>query len=208
MPLIRKTPGNASPAAPASPVTVESLTRGSDDERWAAARAAASDPEAVAALAVALGREHNPRVREAMLTSLSRIGTAQSVEALVPLLRSDDSAVRAGALDALRATKAVVRPYVAELVRDADSDVRLLACELVRTLPSEDASALLCALLDAEREPNVCASAIEVLAEVGGADALPVLARCAERFADVPFLAFSIRVTSDRIRSQSTAPRG
>ncbi len=139
-----------------------------------------------------------------MFTSLSRIGTAESVEVLLPLLRSDDSALRTGALDALRAMKSVVRPYVAQLIHDQDSDVRLLACELVRTLPSEDASGLLCALLESELEPNVCASAVEVLAEVGGPEALPVLARCAERFRGTAFLEFSIRITADRIRSQST----
>ena len=85
--------------------------------------------------------------------------------------------------------------------------MRLLACELVRTLPSEDASGLLCALIDAELEPNVCASAIEVLAEVGGPEALPALARCAARFRTTPFLLFSIRITTDRIRSQSPARR-
>lgn len=207
MPLIRRKPGAAAPSVPGKPASIEALRSGSDDDRWSAARAAASDPDAAAALADAVALERNPRVREAMFTSLSRIDTPASVEALLPLLRSDDSALRTGALDALRAMK-VVRPYVADLTRDPDSDVRLLACELVRTLPSEDASALLCALLDAEREPNVCASAVEVLAEVGGADALPALARCKERFGAVPFLAFSITVTADRIRSQSPAQRG
>ena len=208
MPLIRRTPGAGAPSVPGKPASIDALRHGSDDERWTAARAAASDPDAAAALADAVALERNPRVREAMLTSLSRIGTPASVEALLPLLRSDDSALRTGALDALRAMKDIVRPYVADLTRDPDSDVRLLACELVRTLPSEDASALLCALLDAEREPNVCASAIEVLAEVGGADALPALARCKDRFGGIPFLAFSITVTADRIRSQSPAQRG
>ena len=44
--------------------------------------------------------------------------------------------------------------------------------------------ALLCALLSSETEANVCAAAIDVLAEVGGPEALPVLAACAERFRD------------------------
>ena len=207
MPLIRKAPGAAAPPPSPGAAKVAALTDGSDEERWSAARAAADDPDAVPALADAVARERDPRVREAMFTSLSRIRTAASVEALLPLLRSDDSALRTGALDALRAMKGVVRPYVAQLIHDQDSDVRLLACELVRTLPSEDASGLLCALIDAELEPTVCASAIEVLAEVGGPEALPALARCAARFRTTPFLLFSIRITTDRIRSQSPARR-
>ena len=100
--------------------------------------------------------------------------------------------------------KNIVSPYVPRLLDDSDADVRLLACEIVRNLPGEEASRHLCGLLEVEREANVCASAIEVLAEVGGPEALPVLARCAERFRDTPFLAFSINLTAERIRSQSS----
>jgi HEAT repeat protein len=205
MPLIRKTPAVAPRSAALAPGRIDAFTCGSDDERWSAARAAAEHPDQARVLGDALGRERNPRVREAMFTSLSRIGTAQSVEALLPLMRCDDPALRTGALDALRAMMSVVRPYVPQLMSDPDSDVRLLACELVRMLPGADASGLLCALIESEREPNVCASAIDVLAEVGGPDALPALARCEERFRGTPFLVFSIRITVDRIRSQSRA---
>ena len=45
--------------------------------------------------------------------------------------------------------------------------LRLLACELTRNLPSGEAARLLCGLLEHEAEPNVCAAAVEVLAEVG-----------------------------------------
>jgi len=93
------------------------------------------------------------------------------------------------------------------LLRDRDVDVRLLACELARNLPADEASRVLCELLDHETEPNVCGAAVEVLAEVGGPEALPSLARCAERFRGTPFLDYSIKVTTDRIRLESTRPR-
>ena len=208
MPLIRKTRGATAPPGPAAPTSIDALTHGSEEDRWSAARAAAEHPDGARALGEAVAREHDPRVREAMFTSLARIGTAQSVEALLPLIRSDEAALRTGALDALRAMASVVRPYVPRLIGDQDSDVRLLACELVRSLPSEDASGLLCTLIEVEQEPNVCASAIEVLAEVGGPEALPALARCEARFSSTPFLVFSIRNTADRIRSQSPDQRG
>ena len=146
-------------------------------------------------------------MREAIFTSLARIATAESVELVLPFLRSDDAHLRTGALDALRAMKGVVWPYVPQLLDDRDADVRLLACELARNLPGEEAARLLCELLDSELEPNVCASAVEVLAEVGGPEALPVLARCADRFRGTAFLEFSIKITADRIRSQSSQPR-
>ena len=71
----------------------------------------------------------------------------------------------------------------------------------------EESARLLCELLDAELEANVCASAVEVLAEVGGPAALPALARCEARFRGTSFLEFAIRITADRIRSPSPAPR-
>ena len=72
------------------------------EERWTAARAAAELPDSAAALAAALPQETDSRVREAIFTSLSRIGTRDSVAAMLPMLRSDDAALRTGALDALR----------------------------------------------------------------------------------------------------------
>jgi len=207
MPLIRKPAG--SPPVPAldSASILDALANGSDDERWAAARALPEVPGGARALGDALSRERNLRVREAIFTSLARIGTAESIELVLPFLRSDDAHLRTGALDALRAMKGGVEPYMPQLLHDDDADVRLLACELARNLPSEAAAGLLCALLGSELEPNVCASAVEVLAEVGGPEALPVLARCADRFRGMPFLEFSIKITAERIRAQSSQPR-
>ena len=196
----------SSPAVDAASVFA-SLENGTDDERWAAARLVAQMTGGVAALAKALASERDRRVREAILTSLARTGTPEAVQALLPWVRSDDAQLRTGALDALRATKDAVRAYLPSLFRDRDVDVRLLACELARNLPAEEASRVLCELLDRETEPNVCGAAVEVLAEVGGPEALPSLARCADRFRGTPFLDYSIKVTTDRIRLESTRSR-
>jgi HEAT repeat protein len=207
MPLVRKTPGSeAAPSLDAAAVA-SALENGSEDERWAAARKAPELPEGAMLLGKALLQERDARVREAMLTSLARIATAESVEAVIPLLRSDDAQMRTGALDALRAMKDAAWPFVPRLLADRDADVRLLACELARDQPGEEASRLLCGLLDTETEPNVCASAVEVLAGAGGAEALPALERCKERFKGTPFLEYAIKITADRIRSQTTAKR-
>ena len=204
MPLIRKpSSAHSGPSTEAvdPPAVYAALARGSDDERWSAARAAADLPDSVPALADALRREHSPVVREAMFSALARIANAQSVEAVLPFLRSDDSSVRTQASDALAAMKDVVWPYVAPLLRDPSPDVRVLACGLVRDMPGEVAARLCCELLDSEPEHNVCAAAVEVLAEVGESSALPVLERCAQRFTDTPFLQFSIQMAIDRVRS-------
>ncbi len=156
----------------------------------------------MAVLAEALARESDARVREAIFTSLVRIATAESVAALLPYLRSDEAGLRTGAIDALRTMPAACRPHMAQLLSDPDADVRLLSCEFARGLPESEANRLLCDLLDRETEKNVCAAAVEVLAEVGRPEALGSLKRCAERFADDPFVAFSVRMASDRIGRQ------
>jgi len=194
MPLVRRPSPHAQ-----TPINPASLTEGPRDQRWAAVRAAAEAGDGVSLLAAALERENDARVREAIFTGLARIATPASAAVVVPYLRSDDASLRGGAMDALRAMPEASRPYLARLLADPDADVRLLSCELARVLPVSEASRLLCDLLERENEKNVCASAIEVLAEIGGPEALPVLARCAERFAADPFVAFSVKVARDRI---------
>jgi HEAT repeat protein len=200
MPLVRKpTSGPSRPRTPSPAAVLVGLGSANPDERWDAARAASELPESASAVAAALSRETDPHVREALFTSLVRIGTRDSITRILPMLRSDDAALRTGALDALCSSATVARAVLPELLSEPDADVRILGCELARVLPSEEASRSLCALLADEPEVNVCAAAVEVLAEVGTPEALPALARCAQRFPQVPFLRFGIKLATDRI---------
>jgi HEAT repeat protein len=208
MPLIRK-PVDASVSHDATRPDVLNGLRDSDPEqRWSAARAAADVPGGADALIEALQSEGSPRVREAMLTSLMRIGSPTSIASIVRFLRSDDASLRTSALDALRTRHDVVRAHLPTLMNDPDIDVRVLSCEVVRGLPSAEATQMLCDLLGRESEPNVCAAAIDVLAEVGDARALSALAECAKRFHDTPFLAFATKIATARILEQSTERHG
>jgi HEAT repeat protein len=205
MPLVRKPPSGplgSSATATDSATVLGALARGTDDERWSAARAAASLPGSVPALGEALATEKNLRVREAVLTSLARIATPESVQTVLPLLRSDDAVVRREGSDALLAMKDAAWPQLEALLQDDDANVRILACGLVRDMPNEKAVLLYCGLIDSEPEANVCAAAVEALAEIAGPEALPALTRCAERFRQTPFLTFSIQLVVDRLRSQ------
>jgi HEAT repeat protein len=208
MPLIRKPVEPVRAPPPAATDVLQLLTSGTQEERWSAARAAVAVPNATEPLAAALRTEADPRVREAMFTSLARIGSRESVNAIARHLRSDDASLRTGALDALRTLHDVVREQLPALMNDADSDVRVLSCEVARGFPSPEATRMLCDLLKRETEPNVCAAAIDVLAEVGDAMALPVLAECATRLRDTPFLAFAIKIATARILEQSTDRHG
>ncbi|HUN72675.1 MAG TPA: HEAT repeat domain-containing protein [Steroidobacteraceae bacterium] len=201
MPLVRKPTQPAEPPKASAGEVLAGLASANPEARWTAARAAAELADSAGALAAALPQETDARVREAMFTSLARIGTRESLRAMLPMLRSNDAALRTGALDALCSSHFAAHELLPQLLSDPDVDVRILSCELARSLPSEDASRSLCTLLDREAEVNVCAAAIEVLAEVGNQAALPALERCAQRFPQVPFLTFAIRLATDRIRA-------
>ena len=197
MPLVR---GSKSPASAAQPAPLRAALDSPDAEcRWIAARALSGDADAVPALAAALDREPVPRVREAIMTALMRVGNPASVEAMLPFLRSQDAGVRAAAIEALQAMPEAIVPFMAPLLSDGDSDVRLLATELTRNMDASEATRLLCDLIEREQHPNVCAAAVDVLTEVGTPQALPALEKCAARFAATPFLPFAISVAIARI---------
>ena len=206
MPLVRK-PGLALPAtAPDAVGVLQALGSADADERWSAARAAPTVPGSEGALAQALGVEDDDRVREAMLTSLAQLGTPASLEPLLSMLRSERAASRTAALGALRLTPPLTQ-VVTQLLRDPDSDVRLLSCELARSLPVAQSNSMLMDLLRREAHPNVCAAAVEVLAEVGEPEALAALAACAKRFSTHEFLVFAIDTVVERINASALSTR-
>ena len=204
MPLIRKDSVDPLRASPNSQENlIAGLRHASADERWRAARALAGAVEAAPALSAALAGETDPRVREAIFTSLITLPQGEGAEAVAPYLRSDDANLRAGALDALRTLGPAVGTVLPSLLRDADPDVRGFACDLARQLAAADAVAVLCEVLERDPAPNVCAAAVDVLAELGEPSATPALTRCAARFADQRFLGFAIRVALDRIAASA-----
>jgi len=204
MPLIRNKPDRPPITQESEPATLSSA---SAEERWRAARAAADSSANVPALSLALARESDPRVREAIFTALARIATAESAQAVLPYLRSDDANIRIAALDALLAMPRAAEAHLPLLLSDPEADVRLLACELVRKMQGENGPRQLHSLLEAEPQANVCAAAVEVLAEVGDAEALPPLRRCLARFPDDPFLNFAITVAIDHLGARSPRSR-
>jgi HEAT repeat protein len=185
---------------------IAGLRSADPQERWRAARALGGRAAAVPALAEALTLERVANVREAIMTALMRVGDAASVQALLPSLRVQDPGQRGAAIEALQALPGAIVPFLETLLQDDDSDVRILATELARNLPGADATRVLSALLQREPHANVCAAAIEVLAEVGTPDAAPALQACAKRFADSPFVPFAVAVALARISGAESQP--
>jgi HEAT repeat protein len=204
MPLIRSAPAKSVADGPND--VLAGLKSASTDERWGAAHAAGA-PAVIPALAEALARENDARVREAIFTAFARIATPESALAVIPYLRADDAGIRTGALDALRSMPRAAEASVPQLLTDDDPDVRLLSCELARAMNNGEAARLLSELVERETEANVCAAAVDVLAEIADENALPALSRCAARFPSDPFLGFAVKIAVSRLRSESANPR-
>lgn len=204
MPLVKKAPLATPPGEVDMAYLIASLRIGTPDEKFSAARALAQVAGAVPSLDAALSVAADSRLREAIFTSLARQNSAAAYDVIARRLHSDDAELRSLALDAMRLMPEQTRSRLAALLRDADPDIRVLATELARQVPAE-AAPMLATLLREETEVNVCAAAIEMLAEIGGLAHLPGLAACAARFPKEIFLQFSVKTASDRIRARAGA---
>ena len=150
-------------------------------------------------LGAALESMRDLRGREALLAALLALADASAAAARARHLRSEDAGLRHARLQKLQARPPAAHPVRTGLLADPDPDVRLLATEVARAQPNEVASGLLARLLEGETHPNVCGAAVEVLAEVGMADALPALRAVRARFASEPFLPMAVDTVVARI---------
>ena len=176
--------------------------RGGDAEqrRWAV-RDLTSHPQAAAALGAQLLVERDAAVREAIFLALGTMASDEAVSALLPLLRSEDARLRNGAIEVLSGLPKVVGPRISALLLDADVDVRIFTDNLLGELRHEQVTQWLQQVLLSDREVNVVAAAIEVMAETGQPEHIDALRETRRRFADDPFIGFAADVAIERIRA-------
>lgn len=168
-------------------------------ERRRAARELGAFPEAGPLLCAHLAREPAASVRAVILTTLIRLKSPAVVEGLLPLLRSEDSALRNAAIEALQEMPMEVEPHVADLLADPDSDVRILAVNMLSLLPHPKAPDWLAEVVAREAHINVCAAAVDGLAEIGNERAIAPLQALAACFPEVPFIRFAAAAAIRRI---------
>lgn len=177
------------------------LRSGDAEQRRWAARDLATHPTSAATLGEQLAREPDSSVREALFTSLCAQASEGAASALLPLLRSEDAALRNGAIEALAGMPAAVAPRISQLLADDDADVRIFTVNLLGELHHEQVPAWLLQVLQQDRQVNVVAAAIEVLAEVGAPEHLGALKAARQRFADDAFIGFAIDMAVQRIEA-------
>jgi HEAT repeat protein len=166
--------------------------------RWAARDLAGID-NAGPVVCAALQAEADPSVRAALFTTASRIGGSAVVKGLLPLLRTDDAGLRNGAIEVLAGLPDAVAPHIESLLNDGDSDVRIFTVNMLCDLRHARVPVWLAQVLEADPEINVVGAALDVLAEVGTAQALPALHAVRQRFADSPFIGFAADIAIGRI---------
>jgi HEAT repeat protein len=168
--------------------------------RWAA-RDLAGHPQAAAAVCARVAIEPDASVRAVLFSTATALGGPAVVQAMVGLLRSEDPALRNGAIEVLASLPDAVAPHIDLLLQDADSDVRIFTVNLLGDLRHPQVQRWLARVLTSDGEVNVVGAALDVMAEVGSADALPALRDAQRRFADDPYIAFSAGLAIERIEA-------
>lgn len=203
MPLVKRSAPSAPDSIepqPALATVLLDLRSPEAAERRRAAHLLGSYPEAAEAICSLLATEPVNSVRESLFTALIRIGTKDVAAGLLPLLNSEDAGLRNGAIEALKSMPAAVSERIEEILT-GPSDVRIFGVEILGALAHPSTSQWLTRVIETETELNVCAAAVEALAECGDPAAASALRDLLERFPDEPFLEFSVQTALARIES-------
>jgi HEAT repeat protein len=170
--------------------------------RRRAARALTALPDAVAVVCAHLSDEPNLSVRSIILTGLISNKSPDVVAGLLPLLGGEDANLRNGVIEALQQMPDEVAPHVEAMLAAPDSDVRIFAINVLAALPHPMVPEWLRRVVTVDPHVNVCAGALDALAEVGEPEVIPALEALADRFPDVAFIRFAVDAAARRIRGR------
>ncbi len=182
------------------PQLLEQLNDPLANRRRRAALDLGKHEDAADALCNLLHSEEDPAVVEAIFTSLIRMGGQQAVEGMMPFLRSEDAALRNHAVEALQQLPDDVGPYMQLMLEDNDSDVRIFAINVLSNLHHPMAHVWLEDVVENDENINVCGTAVDVLAEIGTEEQIPLLEKLPERFDNNSFIQFAVDMAIERIR--------
>jgi HEAT repeat protein len=168
--------------------------------RWAA-RDLADCPDSSAALVKQLQNEQDKSVREIILTTLTKIGDERAVAGLVDCLRSEDASLRNEAIEAMKLLPAEVAPIMGKLLKDPDPDVRIFTVNILESLRHEQVEEWLKEVIEEDLHVNVCATAVDLLSEVGSVRTLESLKKLKSRFPNEPYICFAADLAIKRISS-------
>lgn len=166
--------------------------------RWAA-RDIVECPGASTVLLERLEKEEAIEVRQAIFTSLINIGDRDAITGLVKCLRSEDAALRNEAIEAMKQLPEGVSAIIKELLKDDDPDVRIFAVNILEALSHPDVEEWLIDVIESDSHVNVCATAVDLLAEIGTEKSLNSLDKLRTRFSSEPYIQFAVNIAIERI---------
>lgn len=183
--------------------TLEQLLQALQHDEPSCRRQAARDlvayPAASAALFNQLAQEQDTSVREVIFTSLTRIGNEEAVAGLITCLRSEDAMLRNEAIEAMKQLPQEMAPIMSQLLHDPDSDVRIFAVNVLESLCHPEVENWLIEVISQDCHVNVCATAVDLLGEVGSPRAHDALQALKQRFAGEPYIQFAADIALKRI---------
>lgn len=178
---------------------IHSLSHTDSELRRMAARDLGGVELAVPAMAEQLGQERQRDVAEAMLAALGKTGSEDAVAALIELLRSNDAWLRNETIEVLKGMPQAIGTHMARLLKDPDPDVRIFAVNVLESLRHPQVVPWLVQVIEQDAHVNVCATALDLLAETGDESCLSALDSVQQRFSDEPYLQFVAKIARDRI---------
>jgi HEAT repeat protein len=143
--------------------------------------------------------EQNYAVRQAIFLSLSKIATDEMILGAMDLLESEDAGLRNDAIELIKSFPDLVGPYMMDILQHPNPDVRIFAVNILESLNHPKVVEWLIKVISDDDDINVCTTAVDLLAEVGDKRAMVPLAQLELKFADEPFISFSVGSALERI---------
>lgn len=178
---------------------IEQLAAPSSEQRRWAARDLVDFPEHAQDLLQRLPVETDRSVREVLLSSLTRIGDPVAIAGMVECLRSEDAALRNEVVEVMKLMPDEVAPIMKKLLLDSDPDVRIFAVNVLESLRHPEVENWLIDVIAQDPHVNVCATAVDLLGEVGSVSATEPLTQLKARFSDEPYIQFAADLALRRI---------
>ncbi len=173
----------------------------STERRWAA-RDLAEYKEASSYLLEQLIKEKDIAVREIIISSLIAIGDEIAISGLINCLKSDDAHLRNSAVEALKQVPETIAPYIEKLLQDKDPDIRIFTINILESLRHPKVVKWLIEVIEKDENINVCATALDLLSEVGTEEATSAIKKIKERFQNEPYIQFAADIALRRIGEQ------
>jgi HEAT repeat protein len=156
--------------------------------------------DAAAALVSRLKREQDTAVREAILTTLLRLDDPSVAVGLADCLRIEDAALRNDAIETMKWLGSEAVPLLRSLLADPDPDIRIFVVNILNSERYPEVENWLIEVIEQDPHVNVCATAVDVLCEVGTEAAIDPLLRLKARFASEAYIQFAASLALKRIR--------